>query len=563
MSIEIVRSVVVKFLTDSEPGVLVIKGAWGTGKTHTWDDLLKANKDQTKIPNYAYVSLFGLRSVAELRLALVAKSIPTNFVGQKIDWDLVNREWASLAKGHWKRFTMLGTRLQKAIPYLKDVSVSLDSIAGYLLSETIVCLDDWERTKIEPEELLGLISELKVEKRCKVVLIFNDDKLDKAHKEKYREYREKLVDIELVFAPTPIESVDIVIQPGDNYADLLRDAVLRLNIRNVRVIRKMQALIELFRGHIHLAHPEIQKQVVYAAVLFTWIHYGETSPGRPPIDFVRGWNRLGAALRNRHADAAPERQEWASVLGAYNYDSTDELDLAVDQVIERGYIEGTTLTKQIEAHERMLAAAEKESAFTRAWAMFHGSFEDNEQQVVDAMAQGLRESVKYVSPMNLNSTIEVLRQLKQDDLADELIDFYVDQRRDDQALFNLKMNPFGSHVTDEKLRNRFDQEGVATAKLPSLRDAVMAAASKHGWSEEEGQVMKAATSEEFYDLIVATDGISFLQSCEWMSTIQGWEAFRDKLRQALTRVANSSQLNAARVARFGIVPTSASPEASE
>jgi hypothetical protein len=321
-------------------------------------------------------------------------------------------------------------------------------------------------------------------------------------------------------------------------------------------------MIALLDGSIHKAHPEIQKQVVYAAILFTWIHYGEVSPSMPSIDFVRSWNRLGAALRDRREDADSEQKKWASVLGAYNYESTDELDLAVDQVIERGYVEGTALVEQIKAREQALAAADKETAFNRAWALFQGSFEDNEQQVVDALAQGVRESVQYVSPINLSGTVEVLRKLKQDELADELIEFYIEQRKGDEALFNLKANPFGGLVADKQLRTRFDEESVATEKVPSLHEAVTAAADKHGWSQEEDQVMKAATADELYELIMAQDGIRFLRACEFMTTIQGWEGFRDKLREALTRVANSSQINAARVARFGIVPTSTPPVAS-
>ncbi len=555
MTIQTVRRVVADFLSNSEPGVLVIKGAWGTGKTHTWNDLLTANRDQLKVPRYAYVSLFGLRSVSELRLALVAKSVPTKFIGKNRDWATINREWDDYAKGHLRRFSTWLPRIQKAIPHVKDISISFDSVAGYLLKETIICLDDWERTQIGSKGLLGLISELKTEKRCKVILIFNDGKLDERRTRLYREYREKLVDIELVFSPTSQESIDIVIGPGVQYADWLRDAILRLNISNVRVIRKIQKLVDLLDKSIGKSHANVQRKVVFTAVLFTWLHYGEDIPGKPSLDFVRGWNRLGAALGDRKSGADPQHEQWAAILGAYDYDSSDELNLAVDQVVERGYIEGETLDEQIQAHEQMWAAADKQDSFNRAWELFHGSFDNNEQQVIDALANGLRESVHYVSPVNLNGTIEVLRQLKQHSLADELIDFYIDHRKKDEHLFNLAKNTFGGRVTDLRIRERFNSIRLATVQLPSLHDAVMAAARNRGWTEEEDQVMKAATAEALYDLILCPDGPRFLQACAWMATVNGWESFRDNLHEALTKIASNSSLNAARVARFGITST--------
>lgn len=554
MSLETVRIVVKNFLSNEAPGVLVLKGAWGVGKTYAWDELLLSSRDTLQIRQYAYVSLFGLTSVSELRSALVAKAIPTKFIGKKIDWETVNREWSSMAKATMKRLSQWGPKIQKAIPYIKDVSISFDSIAGYLLGETIICLDDWERAKIDPSELLGLISELKVERGCKVVLIFNDGKLDEDRQRLYKEYREKLVDVELVFAPTARESIAIAIKPDVRYGDHLRDAVLRLNLSNVRLIRKMQMHCDVLHPAIKNAHAAIQKQVVYTAALFTWLHFGEPSDRKPAIEFVRGWNRLGSLLRERREGADPRQQVWASVLGAYDYSSTDELDLAVDQVIEQGYIEGTALQNEILAKEGMLAATERESVFNKAWELFHGSFEDNEEQVIKALENGLRASVQYVSPMNLSSTVEVLRQLNRGALADELIEFYIDQRKADSSLFDLRRSAFGSRVSDETVRTRFAQEAGTTASLPSLHDAVLAAASKQGWTQEEDQVMKGASADEIYHSILAPGGMKFLQACEWMSTVQGWEDFRRKLHEALTRIASASPLNAARVARFGIVP---------
>lgn len=554
MSIEVVRSVMTRFLTEPGATVLVLKGAWGTGKTHTWDGLLKANKDRAALPTYAYVSLFGLTSITELRLALVAKSLPTKYFGDKIDWDRVNSDWKDLAKGHAKRLVAVAARFKDAMPYVKDVSISVDSIAGFVMGETIVCLDDWERATISPEALLGLISELKVEKKCKVILIFNDGQLDEEKEKIYSSYREKVVDIELAFAPTPTESVEIAVRPTDPYATLLKNSLLKLEISNVRLIRKIVSLVGLLREPLRHTRPATQQQVIQSAVLFAWVHYGEKSEKKPSIEFVRSWDRMGTALRDRHEAPDPDRERWSSVLVTYGYISTDELDLAIDQVISRGYVEGTPLLEHISSQEKLFEASDRQKVLNDAWDLYHGSFENNADEVIQALNRGVRESAQYISPMNFNSAIEVLRRLKSDAIADELIEFYIEQHAGQWDILNLKKNPFGDRVTDPQIRKRFGEVSAQQVRLPTLREAVMAAEENRGWSEEQNRVMKAATADAMYAELMAPEGVKFLAGCEWMSTVIGWEDFRDNLHSALRRIATTSPINAVRVSRFGINP---------
>lgn len=564
MSVDIVKQVVADFLSNKEPGVLVIKGAWGVGKTHMWNAILTANRDALKIPQYSYVSLFGQKSVSDLRTALVAKTIPSKYIGKSFDWETINREWTGLVKPAVKRLAAWANKIRPAIPHVKDVSVSFDSIAGFLLNDAIICLDDWERTNIPLDELLGFVSELKIERDCKVVLIFNDGKLTDDQKRVFREYREKVVDIELVFQPTAREAADIAVAPSTPHASLLLDKITALEIKNIRLIGRILGLVKILEAHIKTTRKEIQEQVVTTAVLMTWLHYGEDSPGKPSIEFVRKWNNLGSAHGALPgAKLSEEERTWGSILNGYGYASTDELDLAVDQVIERGYWQGTELVDQLKALERSYAAAEGQRSFEQAWDVFHGSFRDNEQEVIDALSAGLRSGVKFVTPLNLNGTISVLRQLKKDKLADDLIEYYVEHRKSESEIFNLEDSPFGEEVTDKRIRERFAEVNVVNMDRPSLFDAVTNAREKKGWSREAQQVMTDATVDDIYAAIMADNGAEagrdFVRACEWLSAVNGNQEFRKKFVEALTRVADSSPLNAARVRRYGVAPSIKGP----
>ena len=52
-----------RFLSNADPEVLSISGRWGVGKTHAWDEVLKARRASTPLRHYAYVSVFGIKSL--------------------------------------------------------------------------------------------------------------------------------------------------------------------------------------------------------------------------------------------------------------------------------------------------------------------------------------------------------------------------------------------------------------------------------------------------------------------------------------------------------------------
>lgn len=77
MSIEQVKSEIRRFLGDKDRLALCLSGKWGVGKTHTWEALLdEAFKNNNAYPSrYAYVSLFGLESLGDVRRSLFENTV--------------------------------------------------------------------------------------------------------------------------------------------------------------------------------------------------------------------------------------------------------------------------------------------------------------------------------------------------------------------------------------------------------------------------------------------------------------------------------------------------------
>ncbi len=114
-STELAAAELERFLTDPTADALALIGDWGSGKTYIWNELLeKVRKNNNAArPGYAYVSLFGISSLAQLNVAIFQHSDGLR-EGAKTPL-----EASGLAK-----LGRLATHL-KAVPVLRDYAEAL------------------------------------------------------------------------------------------------------------------------------------------------------------------------------------------------------------------------------------------------------------------------------------------------------------------------------------------------------------------------------------------------------------------------------------------------------
>lgn len=77
MSAQLVRQEILAFLRTSDPSVHCIRGRWGVGKTFTWNRaLLETRQDKShSLKDYAYVSLFGMNSLEDVKSAIFENTV--------------------------------------------------------------------------------------------------------------------------------------------------------------------------------------------------------------------------------------------------------------------------------------------------------------------------------------------------------------------------------------------------------------------------------------------------------------------------------------------------------
>ena len=192
-----------EFIVDKQNTALVFGGGWGEGKTCFWKDFaLKNAKDgRQHRKNYAYTSLFGVNSLADLRNTLAVNIQSIDHMGEVTFMDLLDSDVRHTA-GATKRLVGRFFRSQSSNGVGLSIShASLGNVAPLYMAwayhgvrDALICIDDIERRSkgLELKDVLGLISDLVNERNCSVIAILNDGTLENSDLVIWNEFREKV-----------------------------------------------------------------------------------------------------------------------------------------------------------------------------------------------------------------------------------------------------------------------------------------------------------------------------------------------------------------------------------
>lgn len=148
--------------------------------------------------------------------------------------------------------------------------------------------------RIDPVQFLGIISELKEQRKCKVVLIFNDSKLDDKTRKAYAEFREKLVDIEFHFDPTSDEVAEIAFVSKNPHFDIYQANCVKLGITNIRILKQAERTCEIVLPLLENPSRTIIEQIISSIFFFSYSLYANSSEDTehsvPSVDYLLSYN---------------------------------------------------------------------------------------------------------------------------------------------------------------------------------------------------------------------------------------------------------------------------------
>ena len=293
-------------------------------------------------------------------------------------------------------------------------------------------------------DVLGVVSHLKEQKRCKVFIIFNDDAMER-DKDEFATHSEKVVDINLKFAPTACESVGIALNTETEHIRLLGQHCITLGISNIRVIKKLERAVLSLEPLLRDFDRAIMQQAVHSVVLLGWSHLEPKSA--PPLDFLK--KRVPHFLSSDEKIPLGEQEAaWNALLDAYGFGVIDHFDLALFNGIRDGYFDAEPLRRMAGEANRQITDRQAYVAYSQAWELYHASFDDDADELAAKMVASFMANAQRIDLGDMHGTVQLLKALGKTGQAQQVIDAYVSHHSTDKAAFDRQLLPFGDAITD-------------------------------------------------------------------------------------------------------------------
>lgn len=563
MSTHLVNSEISNFLQRSEPEVLCIRGKWGIGKTYNWTKQITESQQDGKIllPRYSYVSLFGINSLEELKIAIFENVITLSKGKLQADLSTLD-EFVSSNVVQWRKLT----RIAQSIPFINSfIGSDATAILSFItIRDQIICIDDIERRgqRLDIGDVLGLVSFLREQRNCKISMILNEEALIDESKAKFETYLEKVVDISLVYEPTASDSIAVALSGDDAVSQRVADLCTALGISNIRVIKRIEHAVRTIQPMLVNFDEEVFKQATSSLVLFCW---SRDQPGEAPtLEFLTTKKAKSVFGLQRNENLPNNEAAWNALLDAYGYTWTDDFDVALIKGVRNGFFDPLEIERYgKELHEKAVAT-KADGSFEDAWRLYHDSFADNQDEVLDAIYASFMKNYQYVTPLNLNGTVTLFKELGQPDRAHEMIKQYVESRAENPDFFNLEQYSFRGEITDPDIKNAFSAKFANLEKRIDFAEILLVL--KEGWSDKALSDLSAAPIDEYRRAFQEATGKELrkmlagaLQFDRIVNASPEMKEISKRARDALKLIGAESPINARRVAKFGIVADDSDP----
>ncbi|MBD2496847.1 P-loop NTPase fold protein [Nostoc sp. FACHB-280] len=377
-------NIIHKFLNNQDYKVLAIKGKWGIGKTH----LVRSCLDEHRNNYYLYASVFGISSIEHLKARIVAnyqKNIKPKPI--KNISEFINRNSGRLEKTPKLDFGLSGSLLAMGGDLLLEIFFNLN-----VNENSIICIDDLERkSQIPLDEILGFVEYLVQELKCKIILIYNDDNLDKKSKKSLLTYREKVIDREFTLAPTVEENLDFIFKDHPD-KEVIKSVFINTRTNNIRVLRKTRWLIDELSSLIKDWQPSLRSQVIRNTIIINLLTIDKEfcKDFSITIDSVVS---LTDSSRYKNNDNFEEQIQLIQKLSYLGYNS-----LEIDEIIIHSVESSLSHHDEIEFIKRgkiLNDREEKNQVIERLHNLgkpYYNSFGNSEEEIIEEIINFLEEN---------------------------------------------------------------------------------------------------------------------------------------------------------------------------
>jgi hypothetical protein len=568
MSVELVKKELRRFIAAPEPAVLCIEGRWGTGKTFAWEQAVReaARTNTMGLKGYAYISLFGIKDPSDILQTAFVNQTPASLIVSSNDetksesdkaQSLIDRLNPSQL---WRDFKSLGGLAAEHtnVPYINGLGGVARALISKLVGKTLICIDDLERkgSGVTINEIMGVISQLRDDRDCKVVLILNENSLDKDELEEFRRYSEKVIDATFRFSSTPEESAMIAFRGSDDLTKTLRAGCIQLQITNIRVLNKIRSYATRLSPLIADLDAEFKIAILRSLIVIAWSMVSPQGEGSPNLSYLTEKRRKQYfALGNEQY--TPEEQAWGDLLTRYGFTECDSVDRALIEGIKNGFFNEEEIATRLKPYIKDAKIARANAALEAAWRPLHASFNDNEDAVANSICQGCLANIEYLTPVSLDGAVSTLKTIGYPEKAKMVLDAFMKAFEGDDRLKDVR-RAFDSNLSDPEVEAIFAAMANASKSSPSPLKAATRIYNG-GWAEEDEEVLFNLSIDDLVKLFQTANEsdrstliFGSLEFRKMRHSSERQKQIVQKATEALVQIGRQSPLNALRVSAYGI-----------
>jgi hypothetical protein len=558
LTLEVVQARLDKLLAAETAKIAMLTGDWGSGKTYQWKQALERAAKKGSRPRYAYVSLFGLTSLAEVRKRITEEVISAVrlpgrgvTVGEAVEGDAIGLKPMQIIK------------ILPVIPYLGKLESLAQELSFATVRNAVICFDDLERApaSLRIADVFGLASFLKEERNCRVLLISNQKKLSGDAKDEFATYLEKVVEETVNFAPTPEEACAIALgaEPAEA-GKILAERLIHLGVSNIRVISRLGSLAEDLATIVNDLHPNVLADVINTLALFGVAHFIPKNDF-PSTEYLLGygsddWDKYFNKEKRKEEQTEQEKREsdWDKLIAEYGYSTTSPLDKEVYVGITSGFFQDKAVRSLSEDLSRRIEAGSRKEAFDKAIHRFWWGVGDS-SAAFEQLLDTTQAALGLVSSSEIHAVYEVLLDLEGNKAATKLLNQFIAANQDRREALELSEH-FGDKY-DTTFKAVLEAEATRLKEPVDLVKTLDAIDFNRGWNPDDLTKIAEAKFDDIVPLLTgAKDNRLFARRLITLLKFgeRGQTAEEKKVREQtiawLKTFAATDPISALRVRRF-------------
>lgn len=522
---------------------IALNGKWGVGKTFFWNKLIEENFSNRKT---AYISLFGVENIFDIERKIIFQiSTKDRFITSAKD-KIKDFKTTFGLKDEDTNFGLTGSIL----------SMGLSLFEKKDFENVIICFDDFERIsdKLKLKDVLGLISELKEQKKCTVVMILNKDKLKE---DDLSIYKDKIVDYDFNYEPTVEESFSHIKDTLKVFEEYPLEYFQKHGINNIRIMKRViNALNDYasFRESVK-NYKDIEKELVENILEISTLNVLSLS-----VDF----EKLSKYSMKKYLDKKNEEKnkDYEELLKYINYghigyfymsDITYNLvDYVKNSIIDKQFLQ-KSIEERIE--KQKYSSIEKQIRECTYKARYDLNYPyDKYTQDLFAILKSNKDTITEI--INADNFLFYIDQLKEFDseniekykiFAIDILKKYLNielikERHPSwikQIIHNIKN--FDTTLADYLDRCEISTKNEKISSLESVTDLMLNPIRNSSWGEEPNllaEVKEDDIEQYFYqDLNFVEDSLIFLSDS--ISKYGDFQIFRNKVLNVIKKISQN------------------------